>query len=210
MKTLKYILPILLMFSLTQNSCSKDEDNNTTTNSPPKVTLTAEEEADLIFMREEEKLARDVYLYAFDLYGMPVFSNISNSEQTHMDQILTLLKAYGMADPASSQRGIFNNSQLQQLYTDLIALVDKSLLDAFSVGATIEDLDIRDLFDCEARTLKTDLLMVYQNLRCGSRNHLRSYYAQIDSNGGTYSAQYITQTHFLEIISAPNEKCGQQ
>jgi hypothetical protein len=209
MKTVKYILPVLIMFSLTQSSCSKDDEDKTTSNPVPKATLTAEEEADLIFMREEEKLARDVYLYAFDLYGIPVFSNISNSEQTHMDQVLSSLTTYGMSDPASGQRGIFNNSQLQQLYIDLIAEVDKSVLSAFLVGTTIEDLDIRDLIVCESRTLKADLLAMYQNLRCGSRNHMRSFYTQVDAKGGSYNAQYITQANFLEIISTPSEKCGQ-
>ena len=53
--------------------------------------MTQAEKDGLILMREEEKLARDVYLHSFDLYGVQIFSNISNAEQTHMDRILDLL-----------------------------------------------------------------------------------------------------------------------
>ena len=39
----------------------------------------------LLFMREEEKLAQDVYLTLFEEWSVTTFRNISNSEQTHTD-----------------------------------------------------------------------------------------------------------------------------
>ena len=45
--------------------------------------LSAKEASDLIFLREEEKLARDVYLALYDAWGTPIFLNISSSEQKH-------------------------------------------------------------------------------------------------------------------------------
>ena len=42
-------------------------------------------------MREEEKLARDVYLTLYDIWGTPAFNNIASSEQTHMDAVLMLI-----------------------------------------------------------------------------------------------------------------------
>ncbi|MGI9258025.1 MAG: DUF2202 domain-containing protein, partial [Gammaproteobacteria bacterium] len=44
--------------------------------------LSVAEEAGILFMREEEKLARDVYLALGEQWGMNVFDNISSSEQT--------------------------------------------------------------------------------------------------------------------------------
>lgn len=207
MKTLKYFLPIIFLVTLTQASCSNDDDDVTTT-TPVVATLTEAEKEGLIQMREEEKLARDVYLYSFDLYGTQIFSNISNAEQTHMDGILDLLKTYNLTDPASTERGVFNDPGLQTLYNDLTALSEKSLLDAFLVGATIEDLDIYDLEELMKTTNKSDILLVYDNLNCGSRNHMRAYTSQIVGEGSTYTVQFITAQRYQEILAGDHEKCG--
>ena len=45
------------------------------------LTLPDSETVTLKFMREEEKLARDVYLYLFDVWGQWIFENIAASEQ---------------------------------------------------------------------------------------------------------------------------------
>ena len=81
--------------------------------------LNSSEIEDLTYLREEEKVARDVYLYAFDKYGETTFQNISNSEQKHMDKVLELLNEYDLPDPALAERGMFKNNELQMLYDDL-------------------------------------------------------------------------------------------
>ena len=48
----------------------------------------------ILFMREEEKLARDVYLKLYDRWELPIFRNIANSEATHMEAIKTLIDRY--------------------------------------------------------------------------------------------------------------------
>ncbi len=172
------------------------------------VPLTDEEKSDLLFLREEEKLARDVYLYAYDKYGLMQFGNIVSSEQMHMDAVKDLLDKYGLEDPASPNRGEFSNAVLQQLYADLTALVDSSQTQALYVGATIEDLDINDIREMKTRTEKDDLLNVYNLLECGSRNHMRAYYNALLSAGVVYQAQYITPEELDEIINSPHERCG--
>ena len=57
----------------------------------PLEDLSQEEMDGLLFLREEEKLARDTYLMLYDLFGLRNFNNISKSEQAHMDAILYLL-----------------------------------------------------------------------------------------------------------------------
>ena len=79
------------------------------------ITFPADEittaEVDMIkYMREEEKLARDVYTTFSAQYTLPVFKNIPQSEQRHMDFILCLLNQYNITDPASDEIGVFNNS----------------------------------------------------------------------------------------------------
>ena len=51
------------------------------------------EKESLTLMRQEEKLARDVYLTLGENYDLPVFTNIPRSEQRHMDQMGELLDA---------------------------------------------------------------------------------------------------------------------
>ena len=181
-------------------SCSDDDTT--------ELTLTLTEKEDLLTLREEEKLARDVYLYAYDKYALDISSNISQSEQTHMDKILDLLDKYGIEDPALPNRGEFNNQTLQALYNDLTAQVDISELEALVVGATIEDLDIKDIEDFESRTDKSDILNVYDKLKCGSRNHMRSYYGQLTLQNYIYDAQFLTSTDLADILASDNEQCG--
>ena len=205
MKAIKFFLPVLFIISMSSTSCSKDE---VIAGDPITPTLSVEEENYLKLMREEEKLARDVYLYNYDLYGNNIFNNIANAEQAHMDRILDLLISYNIPDPAATTIGVFNSPELQKLYNDLTTLSSKSLLDALVVGATIEDLDIKDLDECIAGTNKEDLLVVYDNLNCGSRNHMRGFSSQIKSNGGTYTPQFITLQQYQDIINSGHEKCG--
>ena len=194
----KIVLMTLLALGFT--SCS--EDDSTT------ETLTNTEKEDLLFLREEEKLARDVYLYAYDTYGLTISNNISQSEQMHMDEILALLNKYGLDDPALPTRGEFVNQELQTLYNQLTAQVDISELEALKVGATIEDLDIYDIEEFESNTDKNDLLDAYAKLRCGSRNHMRVYYSELSARGYTYEAQFISANELSDIVNSDRERCG--
>jgi hypothetical protein len=174
----------------------------------PSPTVNEAEIAMLKYMREEEKLARDVYRYFFTLYKVPVFKNISNSEQRHMSRIKCLLDNYGILDPASSEDGIFTNPLLQELYTSLTDQGKISVAEAYKIGATIEDLDIKDLATDLSNTENPAIKDIFERLMCGSRNHLRSYYSLIIKAGNTYAAQYITDEEFNAIVTTEKEFCG--
>ena len=171
--------------------------------------LTTQEKADILFLREEEKLARDVYLFSYDLYRHIIFNNISNSEQTHMSSVYTLIMKYNLSDPAGGkQRGEFENAVLQNLYDSLASQSSVSLLAALKVGAAIEDLDINDLSTNISHTTKADLLEVYSSLQCGSRNHLRNFVQQLEGINGAYEPQFISADDYNTIVDAQNERCG--
>ena len=172
------------------------------------VSLTEDEKTNLLFMREEEKLARDVYLYFYDKYELKMFNNIASSEQAHMNAVLTIMEKYGVEDPTSSELGVFTNTDLQQMYDDLIAQGDASLVDALTVGATIEDVDIRDLENAINATSKTDIINMYEMLDCGSRNHMRAFTNQLNSQGESYTPQFITQEKYNEILNGEHQHCG--
>lgn len=167
------------------------------------ASISQEEIDGLIFMREEEKLARDVYLYLYHIWGAQVFNNIASSEEAHMEAVLTLIERYGLDDPASGMaQGEFNNPDLQALYDQLIQQGSVSLLDAFKVGAAIEEIDILDLQVQLEHTQKQDLIAVYQNLLAGSANHLAAFSRNITNQiGETYQPQYLTEEAYEEILA---------
>jgi len=146
--------------------------------SNPAVEDLTETEVDgLIYMREEEKLARDLYLALYEQWGLPLFQNIAGSEQTHTDAVKHLLDVYGIADPAEDTAGIFTNPDLQALYDELIATGSRSLADALKVGAAIEEIDILDLRAALEEATNPEVRQVYENLLKGSENHLRAFTA---------------------------------
>ncbi len=168
------------------------------------------EQQSLAFMREEEKMARDVYLKFNRDYGQTVFSNIASSEQTHMDAVLNLMNIYNVDDTSTGVEGTFNNSELQDLYDALIEMGSTSLEDAYLASALIEETDIRDLDEFSAGITATDILATYEKLNCGSRNHLRSYVSKYEQlTGNTYQVQIPElATQVAEILSSGNEQCG--
>jgi hypothetical protein len=172
--------------------------------------LSAEEQADLLFMREEEKLARDTYLTFYDAWDLQPFANIASSEQMHMDAILTLLNEYGLADPAANTAmGEFANADLQTLHDTLTAEGGKSGLAALKVGGIIEETDMRDIQGAIARSRRGDVDAVYENLLCGSRNHLRAFARNIEAlTGQSYVAQVLEQAEVDRILDSPQERCG--
>lgn len=168
------------------------------------------ERAGLVFMREEEKLARDVYALLGERTGLRIFSNIAASEQTHMDAVGTLLARYEVADPVVDPRpGAFTDATLAALYADLVAQAAASDIKALRVGALIEDLDIADLALRLGQTDNPDIRLVYENLMRGSRNHLRSFVSQLQARGATYEPVYISPDGFAAIIASPRERGGQ-
>ena len=174
----------------------------TTTNT--SLPLSPEEEATLLAMRVEEKLAHDVYATFYDLWNMPIFLNISQSESQHTSSIAKLLSAYNITDPVDdSQIGVFEDPEIQKLFTDLIAQGSVSLADAYVVGATIEEMDIIDLEEALAETDNADLERVYSNLKNGSIHHLSAFSRAIENQTGTdYIPRLMTTEEYNQLTSS--------
>ena len=200
------LLAILLVFtasvpvSLVQASALSEAITTTNTTLP----LSPEEEATLLAMRVEEKLAHDVYVTLYDLWNMPIFLNISQSESRHTASIAKLLSAYNIPDSVDdSQIGAFEDPEIQKLYTDLIAQGSVSLADAYVVGATIEEMDIIDLEEALAETDNADLERVYSNLKNGSIHHLSAFSRAIENQTGTdYIPRLMTTEEYNQLTSS--------
>lgn len=212
---------ILTVIIFTFGSCKKDKntvgnvkntENINTVNAQsqvnilPKESLSVEELNSLAFLREEEKLAMDVYITLYNKWGVKIFDNISKSENSHMSLVLSLLTKYDLPDPIGSNTvGIFKNTNLQTLYNQLVLEGNKSPLNAYIVGATIEDLDLFDIKMALLEIDNQDIKYVFDLLAKGSRNHMRSFYKNIINAGGTYTPQYITKDEFKFIIDSEME-----
>ena len=184
-------------------SSPANDQHDTNLDALPISSLSDQETADLLYMREEEKLARDVYLAMADLWGARVFTNIADSEQKHMTAILSLLDRYGLDDPVGSNDvGVFADPGLQDLYDSLIEQGSASLVDAFLVGAAIEDLDIADLGAAIAATDNEDIELVFGSLLAGSHNHMRAFSRQLERSGTAFVPTHMTVEDYEAIISS--------
>ena len=172
--------------------------------------LSADEIAGLLFMREEEKLAHDVYVALFNVWGAQVFANIADSETEHTEAIRQLILSHGLPDPAATTApGVFVNTELQALYDQLVAMGQPSLIEALKVGCLIEEKDIQDINDKKTLVIdEPDIVQVYDHLLCGSRNHLRAFNSNLLQQGVTYVPQVITQAEWDAIANAAEETCG--
>jgi len=165
-------------------------------------------EADyLTYVREEEKLARDVYITLYQTWGLAVFDNIAASEETHTTAVEDMIEKYRLTDPVVDDTvGVFVNPDLASLYTTLVARGSQNPVEALYVGAAIEELDMIDLQAAIDATDNADIRQLYENLMSGSRNHLRAYVGQIENLGIVYEAQYLTQEEVDEIVDSAVER----
>lgn len=196
--------------------------------STSSTSLDSIEISHLTFMREEEKLARDVYLTLAEQYpGHPIFNNIATrAEQTHTDTMRDKLEQFNLEDPnpntnnLPASRGIFTGAEwgsyFTEKYSELTTQGITSTLNAFYVGAFIEELDMKDISVCPqimiehgypspcglAYTDESALQTAYSSLINGSENHLRAYVKQIEViiGIGNYRAQYLTQEEVDAIL----------
>jgi len=190
------------------------------------VVLDYNEQTHLVFMREEEKLARDVYLTLGTMYpDSVIFGNIDDSEQTHTTAVKTMLEKYGVDDPNTNDNiGAYTGEDYGWYFTEkynlLVERASISELEAMYVGAFIEELDMMDINQCPKVIVETDngindvsecgkiytdnadIVNLYSSLLDGSDSHLAGYVKNIEKyiGEGNYEAQVLTQEQVDEIL----------
>ena len=197
------IITLLVSTILTAQGIMESEslDIETTIDHVEEVQESSALEDGILLMREEEKLARDVYLALYDTWGLRTFMNIAQAEQQHMDSVAYLLDINNIADPAEgSDVGVFKNEEIDKLYTSLVEQGSTSVVEALKVGALIEDLDIADLERLLSETTDADAIRVYENLLRGSENHMRAFINQLSRYNQSYNPIYISELRYNEIV----------
>ena len=152
----------------------------------PAGELSGNEAPELLFMREEEKLARDVYIELNAFWPAEIFVKIAESEQRHFDALGEKLELYGIDDPATDQIGVFTDPELQALHDELLALGIASRVAALEVGVAIEEADMTDLQAAIDGTTSVPLQVTYEHLLTGSEHHLASFIKELEAAGITY------------------------
>ncbi|TNF37946.1 MAG: DUF2202 domain-containing protein [Deltaproteobacteria bacterium] len=165
--------------------------------------------ADLAYLREEEKLARDVYTTLYEHRPMMMLANIAASEQAHMDAVAASLAAWGLPDPVVDDTvGVFVDPELDALYDQLVAAGRASNVAALTVAAAVEERDIADLEAMIGYITEPATLALLTNLQCASRNHMRIFVDRLTTSGDAYGAQVLSQGEVDAIVAAAREDCG--
>jgi hypothetical protein len=206
-----FTMMIMLGLSLTFTRCSEGAgtddglapDNAKLKSISQAASLSEDEIAAIQFMREEEKLARDVYQTLYETFPLRPFLNISKSEQAHMDAILYLIDTYELEDPAGDNpKGVFVNQDLQELYNDLIEQGSECREEALKVGALIEEVDITDLETALAGTAQNeDVIRVFTNLCHASERHLKAFVRVLKIYDVEYAPVHLDQEVFDRIMA---------
>jgi hypothetical protein len=173
-------------------------------NAPEATAVLQQSEIDhLLFIREEEKLARDVYRVLYAEWGNLVFANIAESEQAHMDAMANLLDFYGVDDPVTSdETGAFTSDSVRDLFEELTERGSISNAEALLVGGFIEEYDILDIWAASDATDEERIKRVYQNLYEGSYNHLDAFVHNYESlTGGVYTTQLLTGDQYEYVTT---------
>lgn len=204
------IVILAAIVAMAAGGCSRDPAAPTATVDKAAASddPTPGEIADLLFTREEEKMARDVYTVLGERYPLKIFANIAASEQRHMDAVGNLIDAFGLTDPVGDNDvGEFTDPAIDAMYRDLVEGGEVSVTAALSAGLAIEEIDIIDLWSAMDHAEVAAIDEVYGNLCDGSKNHLRSFVAAWEERTGlVYAPRWLTQDQFDAIMNGDSDR----
>lgn len=195
---MKILIAITLIFTAFASFSTKGYATN----------LSESEEQGIRLMREEEKLAHDVYLFLNEKWELPIFNNISQAETRHFNAIGFLIENFELEDLAKKEAGKFHNEEIQYLYDSLTQKGDRSLIAALEVGAYIEEVDIQDLQQLVNSTSNETIQNTYQYLLRASGNHLRAFASQLANRDNNYTPVILTEKEYLIILETPHQMGG--
>lgn len=168
----------------------------------PTIIPTSEKNA-IIYNLEEKKLSHDLYVAFESKWDAQIFENIARTEQDHFNYLLKLTQELGIEVPAtilSNEKGIYYNPNLQEEYNTMLASGSKSLIDALTIGAKMEEMDIVDLHKVMDVTNETKVFLAYDRLYNTTRNHLRAFVRNLNAQGIDYSPVMLARDEYDKII----------
>jgi hypothetical protein len=137
---------------------------------------------DLVFMANEEKMAHDVYVAFAELYDVPTFERVAESESIHQLAVDTVLERYGIENSTTDLPvGEFSNDDIAALYDQLIEQGSASLDEALAASVLIEQTDVADLAERMAGIEESapDVFAMYAHLQTASEHHRAAFERQL-------------------------------
>ncbi|MCF6259102.1 MAG: DUF2202 domain-containing protein [Gammaproteobacteria bacterium] len=204
MKT-KYPIILLSIAALISTSPIVSAENETSTQ--PSASLISQSNSQkvssLLFMFEQKILAHDVFTTLHQHWQKRRFAILLRTESRHLRAIKRRLQNNGLTDQTlNNSTGVFNNSELQELYWELVDRGQNSVLDALHVSAFIKEMDIVNLQSVIDTSEKTKITRFYQKLMSSSKKHLSILIKQIEKRGGVYKPQEMSED---ELNTMPDE-----
>ena len=131
--------------------------------------------AQLTEMREEERMARDLYTQLAASSGEAIFTRIAGAEQRHLDAVERLMTSQGMSpEAAGTTVGRYAVGEVQAAYTRWLSQGRASDQAAYKVGVELETWDIAELKTMEVPSDTTGARVVAALLN-GSEHHLTAF-----------------------------------
>jgi hypothetical protein len=161
--------------------------------------------ATLALMREQQKLARDVYDSLHHKWSLHIFEEIGGAEDAHLESVQPLLEQFAVEDPlakTADRPGRFVHRPLQRLYDSLLVSGSASLEGALRAGAFMEERDIVDLQRAIQATGSEDLKAVYKYLLMGSERHLLLCARYLKRVGVIYQPVLLSAHEYERLIGA--------
>jgi len=154
-----------------------------------------------MYLREREKLARDLYRRFHDTWQQPIFKRIADTRQRQFESVELLLHWYKLEDPAGENRaGVFNDAKLRQRYAELIERGESSKLAALQLAARMEEKDVSAMLDAMVTSRQWDIVMVYETLMSASRNSLENLVRELQFLGHGYRPQVFAESEFYALF----------
>ncbi|HLS44655.1 MAG TPA: DUF2202 domain-containing protein [Ornithinicoccus sp.] len=139
---------------------------------------TAEIEETLLFILEEERMARDLYDALGEAHdGLSPFTQIERSEQQHYDAVAKLVTLKDGTLPEEGSPGVYQADGLQTMYDDWLGRGLTSPEAAFQVGVELETADIANLRSTIEEIDDADVDRVMSHLLRASEHHLQAFEA---------------------------------
>jgi len=156
----------------------------------------------LMYLHDQEKLARDINRTFYYTWGKPIFASIAESEQRHMNVLRAILDYYYLSALVETDEvGVFGAHHHTEAFTDLVNQGEVSLTEAYRAVGYLEEWDIREIRGSIEFTQDQALIDTFSNLLAGARNHLRVFAARSNSLGYAYQAQMLKQSEVDDICS---------
>jgi len=167
----------VLIATIILMSCTKDADvtpSSFDANDGSSTWFSAEEQSDLQFMVEKEKLLKNVYQEMYDTYETHLFKTIIDCKEKHITLLSARLAKYGAENPAAYLGdGLFSNSSIQQIYDSFIA---EGQIDLTNSIMYLKDMEENHIVDIENTLSKAegniDIVRVYNICLMESKAHL--------------------------------------